>query len=326
MPYHVALDRAPEARLGGAKLGTTRRGIGPAYADRAWRAGFGWATCSTAPSCAPGSRASCRRRTPAATSTGADAFDLDALVDQALAWGERLAAAHRRHDGARPGRRWRAATRPPRGRPGNAARPRPRHVPVRDEPNPVAGGACTGGGVGPLQIDQVIGVIKAYSTRVGSGPFPTELDDETGPLPPRRATSSGRRPAGRAASAGSTRCRCATRSPSTAPAAIMLNKLDILSGLPDPAVRRVRDRRPARRPGRPSTTCRRRRPIYEDLPGLGRADRRLRSLGDLPDARAATSAPLEDLAGVPIMLVWVGPERPRRSSGPGADRRRAVAV
>ena len=82
--------------------------------------------------------------------------------------------------------------------------------------NPVAGGACTGGGIGPLQVDEVIGVMKAYSTRVGSGPYPTELLDDIGAGIAERGHEFGTVTGRRGGSAGSTRSRCATRSPSTA--------------------------------------------------------------------------------------------------------------
>ena len=82
--------------------------------------------------------------------------------------------------------------------------------------NPVAGAACVGAGVGPKDIDEVWGIAKAYATRVGAGPFPTELDDELGEHDPRgAAASSARPPAAPAASAGSTSWRCATPRAST---------------------------------------------------------------------------------------------------------------
>ena len=97
--------------------------------------------------------------------------------------------------------------------------------------NPVAGGACTGGGIGPLQVDEVIGVMKAYSTRVGAGPFPTELLDETGRGIAERGHEFGT-VTGRPRRVGwfdtvPLRYAVAVNSNS----AIMLNKLDILSGI-----------------------------------------------------------------------------------------------
>ena len=91
-----------------------------------------------------------------------------------------------------------------RGCPGHVPRPRPRHVSVRDLVEPDPGGACTGAGVGPRHIDRVVGVAKAYVTRVGAGPFPTELIDDVGEEIVDAATSSAPTPAASAARAGST--------------------------------------------------------------------------------------------------------------------------
>ena len=81
--------------------------------------------------------------------------------------------------------------------------------------NPIAGSACVGAGVGPRDIDEVWGIAKAYSTRVGAGPFPTELEDEVGGACASAAARSARRPGARGAAAGSTWSRCATRCAST---------------------------------------------------------------------------------------------------------------
>ena len=181
MPYHVALDGALEARLAGDEIGTTHRGIGPAYADRAWRVGLRMADLLDPRVL----RAKLERVLPEKNAVLVQTHGLEPLrPGRAGRPGDRLGRApppvHRRHD-----------------RPGPAALAPGRHVllegaqgtlldldqgtyPYVTSSNPVAGGACTGGGVGPLQIDEVIGVMKAYSTRVGSGPFPTELADETG--------------------------------------------------------------------------------------------------------------------------------------------------
>ena len=131
MPYHVALDQANEARLAGAKVGTTGRGIGPAYGDRAWRLGLRMEDLLD--------RAVLRERIARALpdknlilgSMGADTFEVEELVERGRRLGRAPARPPRRHDLARPGgagpRRARAA----RGRPGHAPRPRPRELPVR---------------------------------------------------------------------------------------------------------------------------------------------------------------------------------------------------
>ena len=197
---------------------------------------------------ASGSRARCPTRTSCSPGWAVRAFEVDALVEGALAWGDRL----RDH---LDDTTWLV----------QAALARGEHVllegaqgtlldldhgsyPFVTSSNPVAGGACTGGGIGPLQVDEVIGVMKAYSTRVGSGPYPTELHDEIGAGIASRGHEFGT-VTGRPRRVGwfdavPLRYAVAVNSVSS----IMLNKLDILSGHRDhPAVRRLRARRPAGR-------------------------------------------------------------------------------
>ena len=111
MPYHVALDRANEARLDGAKVGTTGRGIGPTYGDRAWRLGLRMEDLLDRGRPARAARARAARQEPrCSTSMGAEPFDVDALVDAGARLGRAAARPPRRHDLARPGRPRRAAS------------------------------------------------------------------------------------------------------------------------------------------------------------------------------------------------------------------------
>src|SRR6185436_19354694 len=164
-------------------------------------------------------------------SNGATTFAIEELVEQAAAWGERLrpyiadatwlvqeALRRREHvllEGAQ----------------GTLLDLDHGSYPFVTSSNPVAGGACTGGGIGPLQVDEVIGVMKAYSTRVGSGPFPTELTDEVGAGIAERGhevgTTTGRPRRVGWFDAVSARYAVAVTSVSS----IILNKLDILSGI-----------------------------------------------------------------------------------------------
>jgi adenylosuccinate synthase len=311
MPYHVALDQANEVRLGGAKVGTTGRGIGPTYGDRAWRVGLRMEDLLD--------RSILRERLARALpdknliieSLGGEPFEVEPLVEQAAAWGERL----RDHlDDAT----WLV----------QGALARGEHVllegaqgtlldldhgsyPYVTSSNPVAGGACTGGGIGPLQVDEVIGVMKAYSTRVGSGPYPTELDDEVGRGIAERGHEFGT-VTGRSRRVGwfdavPLRYAVAVNSVSS----IMLNKLDILSGIE--TIRlcvayEIDGRRVEVWPSSGSALARA-TPIYEDFPGWAEPIHDVRSLADLPEnARRYVSA-IEDHAKVPIVLVSVGPER-----------------
>jgi adenylosuccinate synthase len=311
MPYHVALDRGNEARLAGAKVGTTGRGIGPAYGDRAWRVGLRMEDLLD--------RVVLRERLERVLpdknlvleGMGAAGFTVDALVDQAAAWGERLAA---HLDDAT----WLV----------QAALARGEHVllegaqgtlldldhgsyPFVTSSNPVAGGACTGGGIGPLQVDEVMGVMKAYATRVGSGPFPTELHDQIGVGIASRGhevgTTTGRPRRVGWFDAVPLRYAVAVNSTSS----IMLNKLDILSGIP--AIRlcvayEVGGRRVDHWPSS-ATALANAVPIYEEFPGWDEPIHDIRSLADLPENARRYVTALEELGGVPIVLVSVGPER-----------------
>jgi adenylosuccinate synthase len=312
MPYHVALDRAMEARLGDGKVGTTGRGIGPAYADRAWRVGLrmedlldGSLVRSKLAGILPD------KNLLLSTSDGARTFGADELVEQAVAWGERLRphiadATWLVQDALRRGDHVLLE-----GAQGTLLDLDHGSYPFVTSSNPVAGGACTGGGIGPLQVDEVIGVMKAYSTRVGSGPYPTELLDDTGRGIAERGhevgTTTGRPRRVGWFDAVPLRYAVAVNSVSS----IMLNKLDILSGL-DPirlcVAYEIDGRRVEAWPSS-ATVLARATPIYEEFPGWSQPIHAIRALADLPENARRYVTALEEHAGVPIVLVSVGPER-----------------
>jgi adenylosuccinate synthase len=311
MPYHVALDRANEARLDGARVGTTGRGIGPAYADRAWRVGLRLEDLLD-PAVL---RSRLERLLPDKNlllgAMGGDAFDLDDLVDLATGWGERL-APHLDDT------TWLVQSALARGEhvllegaQGTLLDLDHGSYPFVTSSNAVAGGATTGGGIGPLQVDEVMGVMKAYATRVGSGPFPTELLDEIGQGIRARGNEVGTT-TGRPRRVGwfdavAVRFAVAVNSVSS----IMLNKLDILSGLesiPLCVAYEVDGRRLDRWPSS-AAVLGRAIPVYERFPGWSEPINDVRSLAGLPDAARRYVSAVEELAGVPIVLVSVGPER-----------------
>ena len=234
MPYHVALDVANEARLGGGEGRDDRpRDRADLRRPGLARSGLRMEDLLDARRPATNARARPARQEPAPRGDrAARPFEVEPLVEQALAWGERLRDAPRRHDVARPGRARARRARAARGRPGHAPRPRPRLVPVRDLVEPgrrrrvhrrrhraAPGRRGHRGHEGLLDAGRVRAVPDRAPRR------------DRAPGSRSAATSSGRRPAGRAGSAGSTPSRCATRWRSTASARIMLNKLDILSGV-----------------------------------------------------------------------------------------------
>ena len=184
LPYHQELDRLTERHLGKNKLGTTKRGIGPAYADKAARVGLrvqdlldpkifrekldvvlqgeerrSWPRSTTSSRSTP-------TRSPTSTSSECAPRIEPTIADtvEPRPRGPRAPASTCCSRARRP--------------PSSTSTTAP--IPFVTSSNPVAGGACTGAGVGPRYIDRVIGIAKAYVTRVGAGPFPTELFDEIG--------------------------------------------------------------------------------------------------------------------------------------------------
>ena len=240
---------------------------------------------------------------------GAAGFTVDALVEQAAAWGARLAPhlddttwlvqdALRRGDHVLL-----------EGAQGTLLDLDHGSYPFVTSSNPVAGGACTGGGIGPLQVDEVIGVMKAYSTRVGAGPFPTELFDDIGKGIAERGREFGT-VTGRPRRVGwfdAVPMRYAVAVNSNT--AVVLNKLDILSGIETIRLCVAYEIDGKRVEVWPSSgnALSRATPIFEDFPGWEQPIHDVRSLSDLPEnARRYVSA-LEDHAGVPIVFVSVGP-------------------
>ena len=312
MPYHPALDRASEARLGGDAVGTTHRGIGPAYADRAARVGLRMEDLADPAIVRRKLERVLPEKNLLLAAAGAEAaYEVDALTDQAAAWGRRLAphiadttelvqAALRRGDHVLL-----------EGAQGTLLDLDHGSYPFVTSSNPIAGGACTGGGIGPLQVDEVIGVMKAYATRVGSGPFPTELRDAIGADIAARGNEVGTT-TGRPRRVGwfdavTLRYAVAVNSVS----AIMLNKLDILSGLDEIRLCVAYEIDGRRVDSWPSSAevLARATPIYERFPGWSTPLHDIRALADLPEAARRYVTALEEQAGVPIVLLSVGPER-----------------
>ena len=311
MPYHVALDRANETRLADAAVGTTGRGIGPTYADKAWRLGLRLEDLLDRAVLLERLERVLPDKNLLLGSMGAESFTVDALVDQASAWGERLRDHLDDTTWLVQGALARGENVLLEGAQGTLLDLDHGSYPFVTSSNPVAGGACSGGGIGPLQVDEVIGVMKAYSTRVGSGPYPTELSDGIGRGIADRGNEYGT-VTGRPRRVGwfdavPLRYAVAVNSVSS----IMLNKLDILSGIDRLRIcvaYEIDGRRVDTWPSSGAALARA-KPIYDEFPGWSEPINDIRSLSDLPDnARRYVSA-LEEHAGVPIVLVSVGPER-----------------
>ena len=181
MPYHVFLDTAGEAKLGSLSIGTTRRGIGPCYADKSSRLGIRVQDLLDEKILRKKIMAAMEPKRQLLRPHAKDpALDLHAMTEEYITYGHRLEphiadTAHLCWDALDAGRSVLFE-----GAQGSLLDLDHGTYPFVTSSNPVAGSACVGAGVGPRDIDEVWGIAKAYSTRVGSGPFPTELDDEVG--------------------------------------------------------------------------------------------------------------------------------------------------
>ncbi len=314
LPFHVAIDRAREARLAGdgAAVGTTGRGVGPAYADRALRTGLRMGDLLDPPAAEVRLARLADERSAQLAHLGSDErWTVAGILAEMTTWGERLRPyvadttalvqeALRRGDHVLL-----------EGAQGTLLDLDHGTYPYVTSSSPVAGGACTGGGIGPLQVDEVLGVMKAYATRVGAGPFPTELSDGIGESIAERGheygTTTGRRRRVGWFDAVPLRFAVAVNSISS----IMLNKLDILSGIESIALCVAYEVDGRRVEGWPASAdiLARVRPIYESFDGWSEPIHMVRTLADLPEAARRYVTALEELAGVPIVLVSVGPER-----------------
>jgi adenylosuccinate synthase len=321
MPYHVLLDQLDERERGAAKIGTTSRGIGPAYIDKVARRGIRVVELMEPDAFRERLAATLPRVRRLVTAYAddemadaiADATDEERIAEAYLAAGERL----RPHvvdgqalvdDALERGERILLE-----GQLGTMRDIDWGIYPYVTSSSPIPGGASLGAGLPAVKIDQVLGVVKAYTTAVGAGPLPTELDDTDGELLRERGeeygTSTGR--ARRCGWYDAVAVRFSVRLAGYS--GIALTKLDVLDGFERLRVG-VAYRDPA--DGREWTTVpastsvyERLEPVYEELPGWQADTTACRSWSDLPAAARAYVERLEALAGTPITHVSVGPER-----------------
>jgi adenylosuccinate synthase len=326
MPYHVLVDQLEERERGAAKLGTTSRGIGPAFVDKVARRGIrvidlmdaddfrtrlqvalarvrrivggyfnaGGAGDELAAAIAEATDEAriCEAYLAAAERLRPHVVDGQAMVDQALADGEHVLLE---------------------GQLGTMRDIDWGIYPYVTSSSPIPGGASIGAGLPAVRIDQVIGVAKAYTTAVGAGPLPTELTDAHGDQLRERGVEYGTS-TGRPRRCGwydAIAVRFSVRLAGYS--SIALTKLDVLDGFAripvcvayhDPIDGQRWETVPA------STSAYARfEPVYEELPGWQADTTGCRTWGSLPEEARAYVERLEQLAGVPISHVSVGPER-----------------
>ncbi len=313
MPYHVLLDTAGEAKLGKLSIGTTRRGIGPCYADKASRLGIRVQDLLDEKILRKKIMAAMEPKRLALRPYEKDpALDLHAMTEQYSSYGHRLEpyiadTAHLC---------WQALDADQtvilEGAQGTLLDLDHGTYPFVTSSNPIAGAACVGAGIGPRDIDEVWGVAKAYSTRVGAGPFPTELEDETGRTMLERGhefgTTTGReRRCGWIDLVG---LRYAVRLNGLT--ALAVTKLDVLAGI-DPlrVAVRYRSSEGAALEEFPyhQSILHSAQAEYEELPGFDGEIGECRSEEDLPPQARDYLRFISEFLGVPIRLVGVGPDR-----------------
>jgi adenylosuccinate synthase len=312
MPYHIVLDGLEEERKGDGKIGTTRKGIGPCYMDKMARAGIRMIDLMDAEEFTAKARRLVEEKNRIIRSVyGGEPLDADAIIGEYLGYAERLrpyvtdtsvvlneaidAGKNVLFEGAQ----------------GVMLDIDQGTYPFVTSSNPTAGGVCIGSGVGPSKIDQVIGVAKSYTTRVGDGPFPTELHDEIADLIRERGNEYGT-VTGRPRRVGwfdSVVVRHARRVSGLT--GLSLNSLDVLTGLDTVKICTAYTYRGERIEHYPASLkvlseC---EAVYEELPGWHEDISGAKSLDDLPPNARRYVERVSELTGIPIAIFSVGRNR-----------------
>ncbi|MDO4230828.1 MAG: adenylosuccinate synthase [Lautropia sp.] len=317
LPYHIALDQAREAKRGDAKIGTTGRGIGPAYEDKIGRRGVRVSDLYVPGQAEARIREALDLHNFALTQYyGAQALDPQQVIDEVLAQAEQIRPMVCDVAGVLADAIKRGESLMFEGAQGALLDIDHGTYPFVTSSNCVAGAAAAGAGIGPGNLNFVLGIAKAYTTRVGSGPFPTELTDEIGQGLAKRGNEFGS-VTGRPRRCGWFDAAIMRRSIElNGVSAICLTKLDVLDGMdtvricthyemtnPDGSTERL-DRLPTG-----AAAVARCKAVYEDMPGWKDSTKGARRWEDLPAAARAYVERLEALCGASIDIVSTGPDR-----------------
>jgi len=313
MPYHAQLDKAKEAALAsGQKIGTTGRGIGPCYMDKIGRSGIKAGDLLDFSLFKDKLRANLDEKNFLFTQKyGLAAMDGDEIADNFAGFAARLAPFIGNVSLALDAARRQGKNILFEGAQGTQLDIDHGTYPYVTSSNTIAGNACNGAGIGPTHIDAVIGIVKAYTTRVGSGPFPTELTDAVGDALQAKGQEFG-------ATTGRRR-RCGWLDGVVLRDAVRLNgltglaltKLDVLSGQP---VLKLATSYSLGGKTLGAMPCNIRQaeavtPNYESLPGWADELTGIRELAALPTAARDYIKRIEDFCGVPAQIVSLGPDR-----------------
>ena len=312
LPYHVALDQAREAARGNAKIGTTGRGIGPAYEDKVARRGLRVGDLLNPERFATKLEEVMEYHNFSLVNYyKTDPVDYQQTLDLALEWGKELEplvadAVELLHQEREQGGNILFE-----GAQGALLDIDHGTYPFVTSSNTTAGGTATGSGFGPLFLDYVLGITKAYTTRVGSGPFPTELNDAVGQHLGEKGhefgTTTGRQR--RCGWFDAVAVRHAARINSIS--GLCLTKLDVLDGLKDISIctgyvdgAGEKVSMPCDAEGWAEVV-----PAYETLPGWTESTVGVKDLDALPENARAYIRRIEELTGCPVDIVSTGPDR-----------------
>jgi adenylosuccinate synthase len=312
MPYHLLLDGLEEEARGGKALGTTRKGVGPAFTDKAARLGIRAGDLLDKEVLLERLRPIIDYKNTILTKVyGATPLSLDGVYNQYCQYGERLVPYIRETTIILEEALKRGELVLLEGAQGTLLDPDFGTYPYTTSSSPLAGGACLGAGLSPRRIDRILGVFKAYCTRVGSGPMPTELKDETGDMIRERAHEYGTT-TGRPRRCGwfdAVASRFSNRINGFTGAAV--TRLDILDILPrlKICVGYKLDGKDINDFPASVAALAKCQPVYEELPGWQTPTTDIREYKQLPAEARNYISRIEELAGCPVNLVCVGPGR-----------------
>lgn len=312
LSYHVALDQAREKARGKAAIGTTGRGIGPAYEDKVSRRGLRLDDLF--------------HRERFAAKLGevldyhnfvlqnyykSDPVDFQQVLEQSLNWAEQLAPMTADVTGLLHDYRDRGDSVLYEGAQGALLDIDHGTYPFVTSSNTTAGGAATGSGMGPRGLDYVLGITKAYTTRVGAGPFPTELFDEMGEHLARRGHEFGST-TGRARRCGWFDAVALRRSNQiNSVSGMCITKLDVLDGLDTIriCVGYQCDGKKLESLSLAADVLEGCEPVYEEMPGWQQSTVGVQSYDELPENACAYLRRIEEIVGVPVDIISTGPDR-----------------
>lgn len=313
LPYHVALDNAREKARGAKAIGTTGRGIGPAYEDKVARRGLRVGDLFNKETFAIKLKEIVDYHNfQLVHYYKEDAVDYQTVLDEVLAIADILTAMVVDVSELLDSRRKQGALIMFEGAQGTLLDIDHGTYPYVTSSNTTAGGVATGSGLGPRYVDYVLGIVKAYSTRVGAGPFPTELNDETGEFLRKQGNEYGAT-TGRSRRTGWLDIVAVRRAVQiNSLSGFCMTKLDVLDGLKEVKLcvgYRMPDGREVETTPLAAEGWEGIEPIYETMPGWSETTFGVKEHSKLPQAALNYIARVEELTGVPVDIISTGPDR-----------------